>query len=138
MTVAVPLVVVETDASQSRGEVGGRLEGGQEVVVQLEPVEASQGGEGGGGHFRYLALGEVEALEVLTITRLLLEVISVRSHLQVVESILLHSSDWVPLQGESHQVSAVLQSFLQWGYCKTFFRLNRNCRITFGMTWIRL
>ena len=70
MTVAVPLVVVETDASQSRGEVGGRLEGGQEVVVQLEPVEARQGGEGGGGHFRYLALGEVEALEVLTNTRI--------------------------------------------------------------------
>ena len=70
MTVAVPLVVVKTDASQSRREVGGRLEGGQEVVVQLEPVEASQGGEGGGGHFRYLALGEVQALEVLTNTRL--------------------------------------------------------------------
>ena len=70
MTVAVPLVVVKTDASQSRGEVGGRLEGGQEVVVQLEPVEARQGGEGGGGHFRYLALGEVQALEVLTITSL--------------------------------------------------------------------
>ena len=57
---------METNAPQLQGEVGGGRELRQEVVVQLEPVEAVERGEGGGGDLCYLAVGEVQALEILT------------------------------------------------------------------------
>ena len=50
VTVTGPLVVVKTDSSQAAWQVSAGLQPAQQVVVQLQPVERREGGEGGGRH----------------------------------------------------------------------------------------
>ena len=65
LAVAGPFVVVKRDSSQSWRKISARCQVSNQIIVKLQPVKVGQMSEGAGVDCLYLAMGEVQSLQVL-------------------------------------------------------------------------
>ena len=65
LAVAGPFVVVKRDSSQSWRKISAGCQVSNQIIVKLQPVKVGQMSEGAGVDCLYLAMGEVQSLQVL-------------------------------------------------------------------------